>query len=74
MPVPVNVLVVAGLSLADLGALGIRRVSTGSLPYRAAIDAAVGTATAVRDGGPLPAATPYPRMQQRLLRYEESAR
>ncbi|MFJ4847800.1 MULTISPECIES: isocitrate lyase/phosphoenolpyruvate mutase family protein [unclassified Streptomyces] len=74
IPVPVNVLVVPGLSLADLGALGIRRVSTGSLPYRAAIDAAVGTATAVRDGGPLPPATPYPRMQQRLLRYEESAR
>lgn len=74
IPVPVNVLVVPGLSLADLGALGIRRVSTGSLPYRSAIDAAVGTATAVRDGRPVPAATPYPEMQRRLVRYEESAR
>ncbi|MFF3562170.1 isocitrate lyase/phosphoenolpyruvate mutase family protein [Streptomyces sp. NPDC002574] len=74
IPVPVNVLVVPGLSLAELGALGIRRVSTGSLPYRSALDAAVGTATAVRDGRPVPAATPYQEMQRRLLRYEESAR
>ena len=34
----------------DLQALGVRRVSTGSLPYRVAIDAAVDAAEAVRDG------------------------
>jgi 2-methylisocitrate lyase-like PEP mutase family enzyme len=36
IPVPVNVLVVPGLTLAQLADLGVRRVSTGSLPYRAA--------------------------------------
>ncbi|MDG4825776.1 isocitrate lyase/phosphoenolpyruvate mutase family protein [Asanoa sp. WMMD1127] len=69
LPVPVNVLVIPELSLAHLADLGIRRVSTGSLPYRAALDAAVAVATAVRDGAPPPAATPYQVMQDRLLRY-----
>jgi len=69
VPVPVNVLVVPGLPLAELGALGVRRVSTGSLPYRAAIDAATAVAAAVRDGRPVPQATPYPAMQERLVRY-----
>jgi 2-methylisocitrate lyase-like PEP mutase family enzyme len=69
LDVPVNVLVVPGLSLADLAALGVRRVSTGSLPYRAAVDAAVEVADAVRDGRTVPSATPYPEMQARLLRY-----
>lgn len=64
--VPVNVLVVPGLPLVDLGLLGIRRVSTGSLPYRAAVDAAVEVAAAVRDSRPVPAATAYPAMQARL--------
>lgn len=74
IPVPVNVLVVPGLTLADLGGLGVRRVSTGSLPYRAAIDAAVGVATAVRDGQAVPSATPYPRMQEWLVRHERRDR
>jgi 2-methylisocitrate lyase-like PEP mutase family enzyme len=69
IPVPVNVLVVPGLSLQELAELGVRRVSTGSLPYRAAIDAAVDVATAVRDGRQVPSATPYPEMQARLLRH-----
>lgn len=69
IPVPLNVLVVPGLSLAELGELGVRRVSTGSLPYRAAIDAAVGVAEAVRDGLAVPSATPYPEMQARLVDY-----
>lgn len=69
LTVPVNVLVVPGSSLVELGELGIRRVSTGSLPYRAAIDAAVAVAAAVRDDTPVPAATPYPRMQERLVRF-----
>lgn len=67
--VPVNVLVVPDLTLADLAELGVRRVSTGSLPYRAALDAAVGVATAVRDGNRPVAATPYHRMQESLIRF-----
>ncbi|MHA6765577.1 isocitrate lyase/PEP mutase family protein [Streptacidiphilus sp. PAMC 29251] len=69
IPVPLNVLVVPDLSLSELARLGVRRVSTGSLPYRAAIDAAVHIATAVREGLPVPTATPYPAMQQRLAEY-----
>lgn len=69
IPVPVNVLVVADLSLAELAQLGIRRVSTGSLPYRAALDAAVGVATAVRDGNRPVSATPYPEVQESLVRF-----
>jgi 2-methylisocitrate lyase-like PEP mutase family enzyme len=69
IPLPVNVLVVPGLSLAELADLGVRRVSTGSLPYRAAVDAAVQAAQNVRDGVPPPAATPYPVMQARLVEF-----
>jgi 2-methylisocitrate lyase-like PEP mutase family enzyme len=71
IPVPLNVLVVPGLTLTELGELGVRRVSTGSLPYQAAIDAAVGVAAAVREGGAVPSATPYPEMQERLVRYAD---
>jgi 2-methylisocitrate lyase-like PEP mutase family enzyme len=67
---PVNVLAVPGLSLDELSELGIKRVSTGSLPYRAAIDAAVAVATAVRDGHRPPSATPYPQAQERMARFE----
>lgn len=69
IPVPVNVLVVPALTISDLARLGIRRVSTGSLPYRAAIDAAVTVATQVRDGGKPPTATPYPQAQASLAKY-----
>jgi 2-methylisocitrate lyase-like PEP mutase family enzyme len=72
IPVPVNVLVVPALSLAELAELGVRRVSTGSLPYRAAIDAAVEVAGNVRDGRAVPSATPYPEMQERLLRFQDA--
>jgi 2-methylisocitrate lyase-like PEP mutase family enzyme len=65
----VNVLVVPALTLSDMARLGVRRVSTGSLPYRAAIDAAVAAATAVRDGRKPPSATPYPEAQARLSKY-----
>jgi 2-methylisocitrate lyase-like PEP mutase family enzyme len=71
--VPVNVLVIPDLSLVQLADLGIRRVSTGSLPYRAALDAAVGVAKAVRDGDRPVAVTPYPQAQQSLLRYAQRA-
>jgi len=69
IPVPLNVLVVPGLSVGELAGLGVRRVSTGSLPYRAAVHAAVEVAAGVRDGHPVPAATPYPELQARLVRY-----
>lgn len=71
IPVPVNVLAVPSLTIGDLARLGIRRVSTGSLPYRAATDAAVSVATRIRDGDKPPAATPYPRAQARLAAYAE---
>ncbi len=73
IPVPVNVLVVPALSLRELAELGVRRVSTGSLPYRAAIHAAVEVAAAVRDGQVVPAAEPYPDLQARLVSYERTA-
>lgn len=71
IPLPLNVLVVPGLSLHRLGELGVRRVSTGSLPYRRAIDAAVEVVEAVRDGREVPTATPYADAQTRLERYAE---
>jgi 2-methylisocitrate lyase-like PEP mutase family enzyme len=74
IPVPLNVLVVPGLSLGELGELGVRRVSTGSLPYRVAIHAAVEVATAVRDGRGVPEAMPYADLQARLVRYARGAR
>jgi len=74
LPVPVNVLPVDGLSLTDLAELGVRRVSTGSLPYRAALTSAVAAADAVRAGGPLPAAIPYPDLQASLAAYADKSR
>jgi 2-methylisocitrate lyase-like PEP mutase family enzyme len=66
------VLVVPGLSLAELADLGVRRVSTGSLPYRAAIHAAVEVAQNVRNGVPPAAAAAYPAMQARLVEFVRS--
>ncbi|MEO3933067.1 isocitrate lyase/phosphoenolpyruvate mutase family protein [Micrococcaceae bacterium Sec7.4] len=63
---PVNVLAHPSLTVAELGELGVRRVSSGSLPYRAAVDAAVNVVTALRDGRPVPVATAYWEMQSRL--------
>ncbi|MGC4111696.1 MAG: isocitrate lyase/phosphoenolpyruvate mutase family protein [Nocardioides sp.] len=74
LTVPVNLLPIAGLSLADHGALGVRRVSTGSLPYRTAIAAAVAVADAVREGRPPAEAVPYPELQSRLAAYAEARR
>ncbi|WP_275006523.1 isocitrate lyase/PEP mutase family protein [Promicromonospora iranensis] len=73
LPLPLNVLVVPGRTVGQLGELGVRRVSTGSLPYRAAVDAAVAVATAVRDGHDVPPATPYPEAQARLERHVRRA-
>ncbi|HEX3931207.1 MAG TPA: isocitrate lyase/phosphoenolpyruvate mutase family protein [Nocardioides sp.] len=69
LTVPVNLLPVPGLTLHDLAGLGVRRVSTGSLPYRTALAAAVATANAVRDGQPLADAVTYADLQSRLTRY-----
>jgi 2-methylisocitrate lyase-like PEP mutase family enzyme len=69
---PLNTLVIPTLSLDELGALGVRRVSTGSLPYRAAIHAATDVASAVRDGRAIPASAPYGELQARLRHYEDT--
>ncbi|MGW1075154.1 isocitrate lyase/PEP mutase family protein [Streptomyces sp. NPDC002537] len=58
VPVPVNVLHLPALGLDRLAELGVRRVSTGSLLFRAALNATVATAVAVREGEPLPAGIP----------------
>ncbi|MCE6997994.1 isocitrate lyase/phosphoenolpyruvate mutase family protein [Saccharothrix sp. S26] len=56
LPVPLNTL--PSLPLDTLRELGVRRVSTGSLPFRAALAAAVRTADAVRSGHPTPTDLP----------------
>ena len=68
---PVNVLAHPTLTVAELGALGIRRVSSGSLPYRAAVDAAVNVAVALRDNQRTPTATSYWEMQSRLEAFSD---
>lgn len=51
---PLNVLYSpAGPTVAELSALGVRRVSLGSLLYREALAGAAATAAAIRDGGPV---------------------
>ena len=72
IPVPVNVLAIPQRSLAELAEFGVRRVSTGSLPYRAAIAAAVQVAAAVRDGASPPAAEAYSAMQARLVEFDHA--
>lgn len=69
---PVNVLAQPALSVPELGLLGIRRVSSGSLPYRAAIDAAVGAVGLLREGGATTVATSYWEMQERLEAFNKT--
>jgi 2-methylisocitrate lyase-like PEP mutase family enzyme len=65
--VPVNLLFQPGrLSIETVRALGVRRVSTGSLLFRAALGAALETAGAVRDGVPLRREVPTVRQIQGL--------
>jgi 2-methylisocitrate lyase-like PEP mutase family enzyme len=66
LDVPVNVLAIPGRTLTQLGELGVRRVSTGSLPYRAAVQAAAQVAAAIRDGVEPPPAIAYDALQARL--------
>jgi 2-methylisocitrate lyase-like PEP mutase family enzyme len=57
--VPVNVLFLPGRhTVASLRDLGVRRISTGSLLFRAALAAAVDTALAVHDGREIPTDLP----------------
>jgi 2-methylisocitrate lyase-like PEP mutase family enzyme len=60
---PLNVLASPALSRGRLAELGVARISTGSLLYRAALTQAVAAALADRDGGPLPAAMAYADVQ-----------
>lgn len=68
VPLPLNVLFLpAHHTLAKLADLGVARVSLGSLLYRAALHAAVGTAHAVADGAPIPTdLPPYGEIQALL--------
>ncbi|WP_440901673.1 isocitrate lyase/PEP mutase family protein [Actinosynnema sp.] len=61
LPVPLNLL--AQLDFRTLADLGVKRVSTGSLLFRAALGAAVATAEAFRDGLPTPEVPSYERVQ-----------
>jgi len=63
---PLNILYTpGGLGNDHLAGLGVARISTGSLLYRAAISAALHTATLVRDGEPIPAGQlTYQEVQQ----------
>ncbi|WP_189227310.1 isocitrate lyase/PEP mutase family protein [Saccharothrix coeruleofusca] len=61
LPVPLNVL--AQLDLDTLAELGVRRVSTGSTLFRAALGTAVATALAVRDGEPVGEVPDYREVQ-----------
>ncbi|MBG0739527.1 isocitrate lyase/phosphoenolpyruvate mutase family protein [Paeniglutamicibacter antarcticus] len=70
---PVNVLAHPSLTVAELGELGVRRVSSGSLPYRTAVDAAVDSVNALRDGKQIPVATSYWEMQKRLQTFSPGA-
>jgi 2-methylisocitrate lyase-like PEP mutase family enzyme len=49
----------------------VARVSTGSVPYGAALHAAAQAARALRDGQPLPPSTPYADLQSRLVDYQK---
>ncbi|WP_433212195.1 cytochrome P450 [Microtetraspora malaysiensis] len=67
--VPLNVLFLpAGHTVAGLAELGVRRISCGSLLYRAALGAAVTTALAVAEGGPVATGLPGYAEVQALLK------
>lgn len=67
--VPVNVLYLPGRqTVGQLAALGVSRVSTGSLLFRTAVRAVTDTALAVREGSPISAEVPgYHQIQDMLL-------
>ncbi|MET0425625.1 MAG: isocitrate lyase/phosphoenolpyruvate mutase family protein [Actinoplanes sp.] len=53
-----NVLLRDGMTVAKLAALGVARISTGSMLFRAALAAAVRTASEIAVGGPAPTDLP----------------
>ena len=59
LPVPLNVLATADHALPRLAELGVRRVSTGSLLARVALDSAVAAVRRLQAGAPAPTATSY---------------
>lgn len=59
VPVPVNALASTRHPVPTLAEVGVRRVSTGSLLYRAALQRCLEVATAVRDGELAPAVIAY---------------
>lgn len=66
LDVPLNILYSpSGPTVAQLGELGVRRVSLGSLLFRAALGAAVSAATDIRADRPMRAMAPtYAEIQQ----------
>ena len=52
----------------------MRRISTGSLLFRAALDEAVAVALRLRLGGPVPGATAYRAVDGRIRAYDRSWR
>jgi 2-methylisocitrate lyase-like PEP mutase family enzyme len=66
---PLNVLAIPGASPAELAGLRVRRVSTGSLPYRAAMHAATQAAVAVREGQAVPPSVRYADLQASMVSY-----
>lgn len=63
--VPLNVLIQPGVPVTRLAALGVRRISYGSLLFRAALRAAVTTALEVAGGRPAPDGLPsYGQIQE----------
>ena len=64
---PLNVLWQPGVSLADLGAAGVARISTGSALYRHALTAALDTAAAARTATtPTTSPVDYQQLQRHL--------
>jgi 2-methylisocitrate lyase-like PEP mutase family enzyme len=70
---PLNVLALAGgQTVTELGALGVARVSTGSLLFRAALGAAVATARDVAENRPGPTGLPEYTQIKRLVEERHS--
>ena len=57
IPAPVNVLVQPGVTVRELAAVGVARISTGSLLFRAALGAIEAVARAIRDDAYVPDST-----------------
>lgn len=70
---PLNVLAHTSLTVPELGKLGVRRVSSGSLPYRASVDAAVEAVRLMREGKQAPKATSYWEMQKLLIDFHDGS-